>query len=99
MVRPRGQNVTGNVGETSPAGCTHGKAAQRSNKDQVKWVHLRPSLGVEPAGLSEVIENREAFRVLQGLFPSRPPRRKAGVETNEWVTKQGKLFVFKLLCT
>ena len=36
--------VLGKIGEASPVGCTHGKAAQRSTKDQVAWLHLRPCL-------------------------------------------------------
>ena len=31
-------------GETSPAGLTHGKAAQWSSKAKVEWLHLRPCL-------------------------------------------------------
>ena len=34
-VRPRGQNVPKKMGEARPAGYTHGKAAQKSTKDQV----------------------------------------------------------------
>jgi len=32
---PRDQYVSGKIGEASPAGYTHGKAAQRSAKDHV----------------------------------------------------------------
>ena len=33
MVQPHDQNAPGKIGELSPAGYTHGKAAQRSTKD------------------------------------------------------------------
>jgi len=35
MFRTRDQNVPGKTGEASPAGYIHGKAAQKSTKDQV----------------------------------------------------------------
>jgi len=39
MIRPRDW-----IGQASPASYTHGKAAQRSTKDHVAWLHLRPCL-------------------------------------------------------
>ena len=59
-----------------------------------KWPRGRPRtrwrgswfrLGVEPAELLEIAENRDVFRVLV-LVPSRPatlPRGKAGMKMNE----------------
>ena len=44
LVRPCVQNVPGKIGEASPAGYTHAKAARSSPKDQVEWLHLRPCL-------------------------------------------------------
>jgi len=46
LVRPCVQNVPGETGDASPAGYTHGKAAQRSSKDQVEWQHFRPCFWV-----------------------------------------------------
>ena len=42
--RPRDQNVPRNIGEASFAGYIQLKKTQRSSKDQVKWLHLRPRL-------------------------------------------------------
>jgi len=42
--RPCIQNAPQKTGETSPAGLTHWKAAQRSSKPKVEWLHLRPWL-------------------------------------------------------
>jgi len=44
MDQPHGQNVPGKIDEASPAGHIHGKAAQRSTKDLMEWLHLRPDL-------------------------------------------------------
>jgi len=44
LVLPCIQNVSQKNGEASPPGYTHGKVAQRSLKDQVEWLHLRPCL-------------------------------------------------------
>jgi len=40
LVRPCVHNVPGKIGEASPAGYTHGKAAQRLPKDQMEWPRL-----------------------------------------------------------
>jgi len=37
-------NATGKIGEAHFAVYTHGKVAQRSTKDQVTWLQLRPCL-------------------------------------------------------
>jgi len=42
VVRLLDKNVTGKIGESSPAGYTHGKAVQWSTENQVVWLHLRP---------------------------------------------------------
>ena len=44
LVRPCIQNAPRKTGEASPAGYTHGKATQMPSKDQVEWLHLRPTL-------------------------------------------------------
>ena len=90
MFRPRGQNAPGKIGEKSPAGYTHWKAAlQRSTLDQVARYYFSNltwfRVGVEPTKLLEIAENREIFRVL-GLLPPRPSseeKRQSGYE-NEW---------------
>ena len=43
-VQSRDQNAPRNIGEESPACWTHGKAAQRSSKEQAMWLHHRPCL-------------------------------------------------------
>jgi len=63
-------------GGTSCAGYTHANTAQRSTKGRWRdyishWLVLI-GLDVEPAGLSEIVENREIFLVLIGLLPPRP---------------------------
>ena len=63
------------VGEARSAGCIHGKAAQKS----LVWSRL----GVEPAELFKIAENREVFRVLLELLPPLPSPRKNRYE-NEW---------------
>ena len=40
VVRPRDQHAQWKIGETSPTGCTQGKAAQKSTKDHVTWLNL-----------------------------------------------------------
>jgi len=52
LLRPCVQNFPGKIGEVSPSDFsihyTHGKAAQRPSKDQLTWLHLRPSWVAEP---------------------------------------------------
>ena len=57
------QNAAGKIGETRPAGNTHGKAAQRSSKDQVAWPRLRPYLVPSwcVPRTTEIAVDREAF--------------------------------------
>ena len=43
-VRSRDRNAPRKIGEASPAGYTHGKAAQRSTEDQVVGLYLLPGL-------------------------------------------------------
>ena len=62
----------------SGAGCTHGKAAQWSSKEQVEWLHLRPWF--EPAELSENVVDREVYGVLVELLSSWPSPE----EKREW---------------
>jgi len=48
-------NVLWKIGETNPAGHTHGKASKRSTEDQLEWLHFDLAwscLCVEPAELS-----------------------------------------------
>ena len=44
LVWPCDQRVPGKIAEACPAGYTHGKASQRSSKDQVAWLRLRNCL-------------------------------------------------------
>jgi len=52
------QKVPGKIGEASPAGYSHRKAAQRSSKEYVELLQLKPRLisshGVEPRELSDI---------------------------------------------
>ena len=57
MVEPRDQNVPGNNCEASPASYTQGKMAERSTKDQVAWLHLRPCLVSSRCGANRTIRN------------------------------------------
>jgi len=62
------------TGGASPAGHTHGKAAQRSTKDQVEWLHPRSCLVLSWCGASrtQIAVDHEIFRVhLELLSP--PP--------------------------
>jgi len=53
---PRGvDHVTRMPQERSPSGCTHGKAAQRSTKDQMASLYLRPCLAPSWCGVSRAI--------------------------------------------
>jgi len=75
LVWPCVQNVPGKVSEASPAGCTHGKAAQRSSR--IRWSDYnsdlsRSRLGVAPAKVSDIAVDREVFPVFSGLLPPRP---------------------------
>jgi len=71
-------------------GCTHGKAAQRSNKDEVKWSHLQPRLVPSWRGASRIIWNCWKPRGISS--PARAAalatllRQKAGMPENEWQT-------------
>ena len=69
------------------AGCTHGEATQRSSKEQVELLRLRHCLvrlSVEPAELSEIAADREAFRVFLGmLLPRCSPEEKPSWKWNE----------------
>jgi len=54
-------------------------------------------LDVEPAGLSEIVENREIFLVLVGLLPPTAlPRGKAGTKLNELTNKSASLENLKM---
>ena len=55
MVWPRDQNDPEKIGETSPAG--YGPEVDQKPSD-LAWSHL----GMEPAKLSEVAEDRESFK-------------------------------------
>ena len=77
-------HVTRKIGEGRPAGYSHGKRAQRSTKDQMAWPTLAWSiLGMEPAELSEIADNREVFQVLLGSPPAALSEGKAGMKMNE----------------
>ena len=73
----------------NPVVYTHWKAAQKSTKNQLVRLrlHLRQCLvrlGVEPAKLTKIIENREVFWDLLGLLPRDTPIEwKSGYEN--WV--------------
>jgi len=61
---PATLNVPWKICETSPAGYTHEKAAQRSLKGQVEWYISDLAwfrLGVEPTELSEIVLPEENF--------------------------------------
>jgi len=87
-------NVPGKTGEASPAGYTHGKAAQRSSKDQVEWLHLQPCLvpswcgATSWCGANRTIWN--CWKILRYFEPSwdccprNSPQRK-GALGNEWM--------------
>jgi len=83
LARPYVQNVLEKIIEAIPAGYIHGKAAQRSTKDQVAWLHLRPCLArlsVEPAEVSEIAVDHEVFPALLCLLPPLPSQENVGNE-------------------
>ena len=95
MVRPRDQNAAGKIGETGPAGYTHGKAAPRSTQDQVVWLHLWPGLALSWCGSSRTI--RDCWKplgveswVLLELLPPWPSQEEKRTYENEW-KKSGDL--------
>jgi len=55
MIRPRVQNAPGNIGKANTSGYPHGKAAQRSTKNQVEWLHLQPEWSRTKCGSSRTI--------------------------------------------
>ena len=71
----------------SPAGYTHVKAAQRSSKGQVMWIHHWPCLVPSWRAASSVkgAEKRDVFRILLGLLPPQPVPEKKRV----WKAKRG----------
>ena len=88
------QNVPGNIGVPSPAGCTYGKTVKMSSKDQVAWLNLRPGFVTswcrasrsEQKNYPKITDNPVVFLVpLIGLLPGGPLQRKSGYE-NEWMT-------------
>jgi len=72
MFRACVQNVPGKIGEASHTGCTHGKSAQGSTKDQVAWFHLRPDLTPWRSRRSEIDVDRGVIGDLLGLMHPRP---------------------------
>jgi len=77
LVWPCDQNVPRKIGVASPAGYTHGKAAQMSSKDQMARLQHISDLAWSRLGLSQqkclrLLYDREVFRLLLGLlfFPS-----------------------------
>ena len=70
--------------EASPANYTRGRprAKWRDYISELAWSRR----GVNPAELSEIVENREVFPFLQRVLPLPRPFReeKLGVKMNEW---------------
>ena len=83
------RNITRKIGEACPAGCAHGKAAQRSSKDQVEWINLRSvwsRVGVwSQKELSEIAVDHEVSRVHLGLLPPRPSLEEKREKTSIWM--------------
>ena len=86
LVRPCDHNVPRKLGEASPAGYTHRKATQKSSKDQVEWLHLRPCSVPSWCGASRTIhpiaENCEVFCLLPGLLA--PPSSQVENRKRNW---------------
>jgi len=86
-VRACVQNPLENIGETSPAGYTHGKAAQRLTKNQTELLHFRPCLVPSWCGASRTIWNRcwswGISSPPRDAVPTTHKRGKAGVKINE----------------
>ena len=83
MFWPPGQNASGKIDQTSPAGYTHRNAVQKPTKRQVAWLHARPCLFPSwygARGAIRGVENLELFRDLLGLLPLQPSRQ----ETRMW---------------
>ena len=81
-------NVPGKIGDTAtPAGYTCGKAARRSSKDQVEWLHLQPCLVPSWWWVQQkymrLLKTVTYFDSSWGCYPCDPPQSKSGCE-NEW---------------
>jgi len=68
---------------------THWKAAQRSSKDQVAWLHIRPCLVPSWCGANRTVWDccwpwGISF-LPRAAAPSILPKRKAGTEMSEWM--------------
>jgi len=96
------QNAPRKSSETRPAGLTPGKVAQRSSKKQAEWQHLRhpgSNLGVEPKGLPEIAVDREVFRFVLGLLPTRHSQEGKGAwiwMNDDWTLVSSPLFFVTL---
>ena len=82
-VRPRVQNIPEKIGEARSAATPSGKAARRSSKNQVEWLHPRPCLVLFWCGARGAIRDC-CSESSWGCCPRDPPQRKRGRE-NEWV--------------
>jgi len=95
LVRPSVQNAPGKIGETSPAGYTHGKAAKRSPKTRwsddiagLAW----SCLGKEPAELSKIaVGHEEISSSPRTAAPFVLPRGKVGRKINEKMNIHGSI--------
>jgi len=86
-----------NIGEASPAGYTHGKAAQRSTKDQAKWLHLRPCLAPSCCGTSGNYQRLlKTVKYFESSYNRCSPRTRpvARFEGAKYIFRGGTIFVF-----
>jgi len=103
LVGLREQNAPGKIGWASPAGFTHGRASglgghpwegkrpQMSTKDQVAWLHLRPSLASSWCGASgHVRDCWKPWSMSKPLWSAATrPSRESGCK-NEWMRNSQK---------
>jgi len=100
MARQCVQITTEKIGEERPIGYTHGKAAQRSTKDSMVWLHLLP--GSVPFGCGESGAIRGCWKPLgisnlRGVLLPRPSWEEKPMW--RWMDKWTKCSNVYLVCS
>ena len=89
-----------NIGYARPAAYTHRKAAQRSSKDQVAWLHLRPSWAPSCGPRGTIWDFSWAWAISgpppTGAAPTTLLRRNVGTKMIQWMSVYIETLLIKL---